>query len=91
MSGLRDALEKRLASLPTVTFDNGYWVQALPKADLLDLLALHPAEPTPDRQPSDAAVEAAARAYGDAVQVDAFGDVGHDQISDAMEIALEAA
>jgi hypothetical protein len=42
---LREALEKRLGSLPLVQHENGYPVQALPKAELLDLLAAHPAEP----------------------------------------------
>lgn len=64
MSGesLRAALERRLETLPKLGYENGYPVQALPKAELLGLLAAHPAEPAPDRQPSDAAVEAAAKA-----------------------------
>lgn len=42
MSDLRTALEARLGSLPRMQHDNGYPVEALPKAELLDLLALHP-------------------------------------------------
>jgi len=41
--GLRAALVARLESLPLmVHLGNDYPTQALPKADLLDLLALHP-------------------------------------------------
>ena len=39
--GLREALEKRLCSLPVMTYDNGYPVEALPKAELLALLAMY--------------------------------------------------
>ncbi len=42
-AGLREALEKRLESLPLmVHVGNDYPTQALPKAELLDLLAAHP-------------------------------------------------
>ncbi|WBQ02990.1 hypothetical protein [Kribbella sp. CA-293567] len=44
---LREALTKQLAGLPVMTYANGYRVQALPKATLLDLLAQHPDEPLP--------------------------------------------
>lgn len=53
MSGLREALEKTLGSLPVMTYDTaprtgyGYRTQALPKAQLLDLLAAYPVEPAP--------------------------------------------
>jgi hypothetical protein len=42
---LHEALAAQLSTLPVVTYANGYPTQALPKATLLDLLALHPAEP----------------------------------------------
>ena len=42
MCELHKALERQLGLLPVMTHDNGYPVQALPKADLLSLLALHP-------------------------------------------------
>jgi hypothetical protein len=51
MSGLRAALERALGSLPVMTHDTvprsdrGYRTQALPKAQLLDMLAAHPEEP----------------------------------------------
>lgn len=44
MSDLREALENCLGTLPVMS-ENGYPVQALPKSELLDLLAMHPAEP----------------------------------------------
>lgn len=47
---LRDALMRELENLPVVSYDDGYRVQALPKAALLDLLAIHPAQPAPDRE-----------------------------------------
>lgn len=50
MSALRDALEARLGTLPVMRHDNGYPSQALPKADLLDLLALHPDHPLADAE-----------------------------------------
>ena len=53
-SSLRDALEKRLGLLPEVWYSNGYRIEALPKSELLDLLAMHPAEPV---GVSDEAVE----------------------------------
>lgn len=40
--GLRAALEAKLATLPVMTHDNGYPVQAMPKVELLDLLTMHP-------------------------------------------------
>lgn len=43
---LREALTDQLGGLPLMTYANGYRVQALPKATLLDLLAQHP-EPEP--------------------------------------------
>lgn len=42
MCDLHDALEKALLTLPVMTHDNGYPAQALPKAELLGLLARHP-------------------------------------------------
>lgn len=41
---LRGALEKRLGLLPVMRHENGYPVQALPKAELLDLLAAYPSD-----------------------------------------------
>lgn len=48
--GLRAALEKRLGSLPVMLHENRYPVEALPKAELLDLLAIHPAGPDYSRE-----------------------------------------
>lgn len=53
-ASLRGALEQELKNLPVMSYDDGYRVQALPKATLLDLLARHPAEPV---GVSDEAVE----------------------------------
>ena len=78
VDSLRDALEKRLETLPVMLFDNGYPTQALPKSELIDLLALKPAEPV---GVSDEAVEAAAKA----VSVDWQNYVA------SMRAALEAA
>jgi len=48
MSGLREALEKALATLPVMTHENGYPVQAMPKAELLGILQAQTlAEPAP--------------------------------------------
>lgn len=55
---LRQALEKRLGTLPVMQHDNGYPVQALPKADLLSLLALHPAEHAAVLDPEGSAANA---------------------------------
>lgn len=45
---LREALERELATLPVMRYDsNEYPTQALAKARLLDLLAMHPAESAP--------------------------------------------
>jgi hypothetical protein len=41
---LREALEKRLEGLPVVAYENGYRSQALPKVELLALLAVHPGD-----------------------------------------------
>jgi len=61
---LRDALEKRLSTLPVMAYGNGYMVEALPKAELLGMLAAHPAEPAP--VVTDEAVEAAASVVAEA-------------------------
>lgn len=45
ISNLREALESRLETLPMMSHSNGYPVQALPKTELLDLLAMYPADP----------------------------------------------
>lgn len=49
-TGLREALEKRLPGLPVLGYENGYPTQALPKAELLSLLAAHPADPATDER-----------------------------------------
>lgn len=41
MSALREALQQELQTLPVVEYENGYRVQALPKARLLDLMGMH--------------------------------------------------
>lgn len=86
--GLRAALEKQLETLPTLGYENGYPVQALPKAELLSLLAAHPAEPAPrpllDPQAVAEIVYTAIRATAGPA---AASVVGTDILSELLKLA----
>lgn len=84
---LRTALEKQLGSLPVMTHENGYPVQALPKADLLALLQMHPAEPA-GLVVTDHAVEAAKDA---ALEKWQHGSADTTQMLLSVRAGLEAA